>query len=131
MSALPSKADIVQHRGNPLCAKADICTAADNPIHLMAEPLMSALPPKADIAEHRRNVRFVPLADIAQPLADQAGLGSRHAKRKRDDWVGSGISGLPAVPRAISASARSGMSGFRTIEIQRRQALRQVHLARS
>jgi hypothetical protein len=27
---------------------------------------MSALPPKADIAQHRGNVRFVPVADIAQ-----------------------------------------------------------------
>ena len=32
---------------------------------------MSALPPKADIDEVEEHVRFVPKADIAQPLADQ------------------------------------------------------------
>jgi hypothetical protein len=31
-------------------------------------PLMSALPPKADIAERDRNVRFVPIADVAKLL---------------------------------------------------------------
>ena len=32
---------------------------------------MSALPPKADIRGHGWNVRFVPIADISQPLFDQ------------------------------------------------------------
>jgi hypothetical protein len=28
---------------------------------------MSALPPKADMVQHNRDVRFVPIADIAEP----------------------------------------------------------------
>ena len=32
-------------------------------------PLMSALPPKADTVRHSGNVRFVPIADIADPIS--------------------------------------------------------------
>jgi hypothetical protein len=31
--------------------------------------VMSALPPKADMVQHNRDVRFVPKADIAAPIA--------------------------------------------------------------
>jgi hypothetical protein len=31
--------------------------------------LMSAIPPKADIVQHDGHVRFVPIGDIARPLA--------------------------------------------------------------
>jgi len=48
---------------------------------LMHVRVMSALPPKADIDQHRRDVRFVPIADIAwcysmvSSASDGASLG--------------------------------------------------------